>query len=141
MPALLKLLDEDFGAGRPGQRAAGTLRLASQQVCARTIIAERVAQEVALLNQKPAGLSLGRSFIICAAPDSAEAQLNPKLAKSPTRRQFDVGAETAKALAAFDLRRFILLVDDRQLDGLDDQIGITEGSEVLFLHLSPLKGG
>lgn len=138
MAALLRLLDEDFGQPDTSRRAAGELRLVSQRVSARTIIAERVAQEVALLTAREAASLATRSFLVAPAP--AETALNPLFARRRPRR-IDAAAETTRACAAFEQRRFILLVDDVQLDGLDDEVGLGETSEVIFLHLSPLKGG
>lgn len=140
MAALLKLVDEDFGTPVEARRPAGELRLASQRVCARTIIAERVTQEVALLNEQTRGTMAQRSFIIALDPQSPELALNPASPRRPGRRR-DAATEIARACAAFEQRRFLLLVDDRQLDGLDDEIGFADGAEVVFLKLSPLKGG
>lgn len=138
MAAVLKLVDEDFGRPLEERRLAGELRLASQRTSARAIITERVAQEVALLNAR-AQVSHGtRSFLVAPGPE--EKALNPLLPRRPARR-LDPAAETERACAAFAKRRFILLVDDVQLDGLDDEVGFGEASEVIFLHLSPLKGG
>lgn len=46
-----------------------------------------------------------------------------------------------KALDAFIRRSFLLLVDDRQVQSLDEQIRVDEGTEVVFLRLVPLVGG
>ena len=140
MAALLKLVDEDFGTPVDARRPAGELRLASQRVSARTIIAERVAQEVALINNSTRGGLANRSWIVPLDEQSPERTLNPLSLRRPGRRR-DAASEIARACAAFEQRRFLLLVDDRQLDGLDDEIGVADGAEVLFLKLSPLKGG
>ncbi|WP_156255425.1 hypothetical protein [Sandarakinorhabdus oryzae] len=138
MAALLKLVDEDFGRPLEERRPAGELRLASQRTSARAIIAARVAQEVVLIAERSQQSSGTRSFLIAAGPE--EQALNPQAPRRPVRR-LDAAAETERACAAFAKRRFILLVDDVQLDGLDDEVGFGEASEVIFLHLSPLKGG
>lgn len=138
MVAVLKLVDEDFGTALDDRRSAGELRLVSQRTSARAIIAARVAQEVALLNERAQATQGTRSFMVAPGPE--ERALNALLPKRPPRR-IDAAAETERACAAFEQRRFLLLVDDRQLDGLDDEIGLGETSDVIFLHLSPLKGG
>jgi hypothetical protein len=138
MVALLKLVDEDFGRPVAERRPAGELRLASERTSARTIIAERVAQEVALIEARAQASQGTRSFLVAPGPE--ETALNPLVSRRPPRR-IDAAAETERACAAFARRRFILLVDDVQLDGLDDEVGFGEASEVIFLHLSPLKGG
>ncbi len=138
MAAVLKLVDEDFGTPLDDRRGAGELRLASQRTSARAIITARVAQEVALLNERAQASSGTRSFLV--VPGAEEQALNAPLPRRPPRR-IDAAAETERACAAFAKRRFILLVDEVQLDGLDDEIGLRDTSEVIFLHLSPLKGG
>ncbi|OYQ35484.1 hypothetical protein CHU93_01570 [Sandarakinorhabdus cyanobacteriorum] len=137
MAAVLTVLDEDFGRPVAERRAAGQLRLVSQRTSARAIITERVAQEVALLTTREEASLATRSFLVAPAP--AETALNPLFARRRPRR-IDAAAEITRACAAFEQRRFILLVDDVQLDGLDDEVGLGETSEVIFLHLSPLKG-
>ncbi len=140
MAALLLLVDEEFGTPAEARRPAGELRLASQRVSARAIIAARVGQEVDLLNARTRGDLAARSWIVPLDEQSPERRLNPF---SPRRvaRAKDRDAEIARACAAFEQRRFLLLVDDRQLDGLDEEIGFADGAEVVFLKLSPLRGG
>jgi hypothetical protein len=140
MAAVLKLVDEQFGATENRRQSAGELRLISQQVTARDIITQRVAAEVALLNQARTAPWPTRSLLVAAEPGSPETLLNRAIPR-PKRALIDVATATACALAAFQQRRFLLLVDDRELEGLDDVAGVGETSEVLFLHLSPLRGG
>ena len=46
-----------------------------------------------------------------------------------------------RALTAFCTNGFVLLVDDRQVDDLDDEVELNEASVVTFLRLTPLVGG
>jgi hypothetical protein len=138
MAAVLKLVDEAFGSPLHDRRPAGELRLVSQRTSARAIITARVAQEVALLNARSRATQGTRSFLVAPGPE--EQALNPSQPRRPPRR-LDVDAETERACTAFAKRRFILLVGEVQLDGLDDEIGFGDTSEVIFLHLSPLRGG
>lgn len=56
-----------------------------------------------------------------------------------TRSQADRSVDCA--LSAFRNNGFVLLVDDRQVDDLDDQVELNENSVVTFLRLTPLVGG
>lgn len=47
----------------------------------------------------------------------------------------------ARALEAFERGRFLLLADNRQIEGLDEVIAFTPGATVTFLRLTPLRGG
>ncbi|WP_117212694.1 hypothetical protein [Allorhizocola rhizosphaerae] len=47
----------------------------------------------------------------------------------------------ALAVQAFSRNGFIVLVDDRQVEELDDVIDLRMGTEITFLELVPLVGG
>ena len=100
------------------------LALTRPMVSARELITEYVAA-----NESTAALLL-------VQPTSKESILNtvPK-GQSPKEK------DAHRALAAFANNRFILLVDDRQVEGLDDEITLTDSSVVTFLRLTPLVGG
>lgn len=145
MTAILKLFDEHFGPNAPERRAGGELRLASQQVTPREIIARRVEGEIDNINAESEvqaqAFSQTRSFLVRTEPGTAEDTLNPVRAPRRLRPKLDPVAETARAVEAFERRSFIMLVDDRQIDGLDQHVGLMLHSEVIFLYLTPLKGG
>ena len=63
-------------------------------------------------------------------PRLIEAQLGAVLA--------DVVYE---AMSAFDARKFLLLVGDQQMEGLEEVIALRPETEVTFLRLVPLRGG
>jgi hypothetical protein len=138
MAALLRVVDEQFGSGQSGRRTGVDLQLASERVSAREIIRSRVAaevEEIKLRKQVPA-----RSYII------ERASWEPELNAIGTHAQrkaasMDVDAEIESATAAFSRGRFIMLLDDRQIDDLDQMVGLRPDSEVVFVHLMPLKGG
>jgi hypothetical protein len=56
-------------------------------------------------------------------------------------KRVDWEAQFRKALRAFQANRFLILVDRRQLDGLDDEIELRHDTEITFLKLVPLAGG
>lgn len=146
MSALLRIRDEFFGTPAVDDPPPTELRLVSERVSPREIIRQRVFAEVAEVNERrSAHLSNSRrtrSLLIDVDDGSPEARLNP--AVKPSRRataMLDAEAEFTKALSAFTKNRFIMLFDDRQVEGLEDELTVIPGSEVTFLHLMPLKGG
>jgi hypothetical protein len=58
---------------------------------------------------------------------------------SANTRALDEVIETV--LRAFSINRFFLLVDRRQIVDLDTPFPLTPASSVVFLRLTPLKGG
>lgn len=56
-------------------------------------------------------------------------------------RKIDWEAQYAQALDAFRRNGFNLLVDDRQLADLDEEVEVKPGTQVTFLRLIPLIGG
>jgi len=144
MSAILKVVDEHFGTSAPVRRVGADLRLASERVSAREIIRSRVVAEVEELNQQKQrhaeGHARTRSFIV--DQDSSETKLNSvsSLGRRKTKL-LDVEMETDRAITAFTRRRFIMLLDDRQIDDLDEAVGLRPESEIVFVHLMPLKGG
>lgn len=46
-----------------------------------------------------------------------------------------------RAFKAFAAGKILLLVDDRQVVGLDAPIDVTDGMEIVFLRLVPLQAG
>ena len=141
MVAILKVVDEQFGTGAPARRAGVSLRLASERVSAREIIRSRVTAEAEEFNQGRRAQGPTRSFIINVEPDSPEAKLNAIPSESRRFGLFDVEQEVDRAITGFTRHRFIMLLDDRQIDDLDEAVGLRPESEVVFVHLTPLKGG
>jgi hypothetical protein len=141
MAATLKVVDEVFGTGAPVRRPGVNLRLASERASAREILRSRVTAEVEELNQRPAEGGATRSYLVNVEASSPEAKLNSFLARHRKPKPLDVAAEVKRAVTAFERRRFIMLLDDRQIDDLDEALGLRPESEVVFVHLTPLKGG
>jgi hypothetical protein len=146
MSALLRIRDEFFGKPAADDPPPTELRLVSERVSPREIIRQRVFAEVAEANERRINHSRNnqrtRSLLIDLDDASAEALLNPAV-KSRRRPSalLDAEAELAKALTAFAKNRFIMLFDECQVDGLEDDLTVMPGSEVTFVHLVPLKGG
>ena len=146
MPALLRIRDEFFGTKAEDDPEPVDLKLVSERVSPREIIRQRVFAEVAELNERrmehARRHARTRSFLVDVEDHSPEARLNKIL---PVKRRsaalLDAEQEFAKAIEAFEKNRFVMLFDDRQVDGLEDELTVVPGSEVTFLHLMPLRGG
>lgn len=139
MAALLKIVDEHFSA-TPTRHRAVDLRLVSERVTPREIIRSRVDAEIAAVEATRQAHLVNATRSLLIQPDAAEARLNP-LGRAQKRKPINPDAETARAVAAFDARRFIMLFDDRQIDDLDEYVTVRPDSEVVFLYITPLKGG
>jgi hypothetical protein len=110
------------------------LELASERLRARDLIARRVEREVADYNQ-----TQPEYFHGLVQPTDAERDLNGYRMRA--RRRLCATTQTELACEAFESGRFLLLVDDRQVERLDDELVIGKGVEVVFVKLVPLVGG
>jgi hypothetical protein len=111
------------------------LQFDAEQVTVAELIRARVHQEV---REHNAGSAATRErFVGLVAPPAIERELNGR--RLP--RKVDAEAQIEVALRAFERGRVLLLVDDRQVEGLDHAITLRPGSTVTFLKLVPLVGG
>jgi hypothetical protein len=111
-----------------------TLFFPKQRITARELVLKRVRQEVQTYND-----SLPEVFRGLVAPLDAERVLNGF--RMPRKRTIDAEAQCQQACAAFEQNGFILLVDERQVESLDEPIEIRDNTSVVFLKLTPLVGG
>ena len=56
-------------------------------------------------------------------------------------RLIDAEQQTYRALEAFQNNGFFLLVNDRQVESLDEEIWLGQGATASFVKLTPLVGG
>lgn len=146
MGAIIKIKDEYFGTTAVSDENIPPLRLASERTSAREIIVQRVLSEVEdrnsrFLNAKKKARRT-RSFIVDVQPTSPEAQLNRPLKPLPEHPHLlDPDLEIERALGAFARQRFVMLFNGRQVEDLDQKLAVTGNSEMVFLHLTPLRGG
>jgi hypothetical protein len=110
------------------------LELLTEHTTARELIRSRVYQEVQDHNQRPPEVFRG-----LVQPTEAERALNDSRPRKP--RPLNWKQQYEKALEAFRTNRFLLLVDDQQVESLDEEITIRPGSCISFLKLTPLAGG
>jgi len=130
--AVLKLVDQTT---RGEILREVTLTLASTRVSAREIIERRVRMEVQTFNEQQDQ----QVFQGLVQPTDTERELNGYRLKKP--RKIDVDEQIKRAIEAFESNRFFMLVGDRQVESLDDLIGIGRDTRVSFLKLVPLVGG
>jgi len=116
------------------QQFAFTLAVAEERLTLRELIRARVTQEVAAYSAQQSEYFHG-----LVQPSEAERTLNGYKLRQP--RQLDPERQVATALAAFETNGFVILVDDRQMDSLDEPIELRPDLSVTFLKLVPLVGG
>jgi len=115
-------------AGAQPPIAVGSLSWSEEvAITARLLIAERVRREFDPLY---------------ARFDARGGELPAALATlSANTRAMTLDEAIETALRAFSANRFFLLVDRRQIADLDTAFPLTPKSSVVFLRLTPLKGG
>jgi hypothetical protein len=112
-----------------------TLLFDAAVTTARTLIARRVEAEL----QRVGAQYADKCFQGLIQPTEAEARANGYAERS--RRKLDPEHQINKAITAFERNKFVLLVDDRQILDLDEEIRVTDATIVTFLRLIPLAGG
>ena len=131
MVTMVKVVDETTRGERTNEL---TLEFLDERVTAREIIRSRVYQEVTEYNAKQGGHFRG-----LVQPTDAEKTLNGYTLR--TGRRIDWEQQLDRALKAFAANGFLLLVDDRQVTELEEEIRLRHDSTVSFLKLVPLIGG
>ena len=111
-----------------------TLDVLEETITVRELIRSRVYQEVQDYNLRQPQVYRG-----LVQPTDAERTLNGFTLKKP--RQIDWKQQFDKAIEAFEANRILILVDDRQVDSLDEEIVIGPRTRVSFLRLTMLVGG
>jgi hypothetical protein len=111
-----------------------TLVLQSESMTARALIERRVREEVDTFHRQTESVFRG-----LVQPLETERELNGYRLRE--HRHLDADAQVARALEAFGRNEFFLLVGDRQLEVLDEEIVLLPGVSVTFIKLVPLVGG
>ena len=131
MPTTITVRDES-ASGK--SIAEFPIELLTERVTARELIRSRVYQEVQDYN-----LRRPEHFKGLVQPTDAEQTLNGfKLRKV---REINWKTQFEKACDAFQRNGFFILVNDKQLENLDDEVILTPTSTVSFVKLMPLVGG
>jgi hypothetical protein len=103
-------------------------------VTVRELIRLRVRGEVARYNAQP-----GERFRGLVRPTDAEEDLNGYRMRTPARIDWEQQADAA--VSAFTRNGFFVLLADRQVEDLDEELTFDEASEVAFVRLVALVGG
>ncbi|MEV6816842.1 hypothetical protein [Micromonospora sp. NPDC051296] len=130
--ATVTFVDESTAGART---PAWALQIFEERLTLRELIRRRIHQEVAEHN---AAAPAPRRLLV--QPTSTERALNGEPGEQPRRR---IAPERQVALAeeAFARNGFVVLVGDRQVEELDDEVDLRRDTEVTFLKLVPLVGG
>ena len=115
------------------------LEFPSERITVRELIRERVYQEVQDYNRR----TDNQNFCGLVQPTDTERVLNggrPEF-KLKERRQIDWKPQLERALDSFEKNGFFILVDERQVDALDEELVVRNQSTISFVKLTPLVGG
>ncbi|HEX5541925.1 MAG TPA: hypothetical protein VFX60_10265 [Micromonospora sp.] len=104
------------------------------RISARELVRLRVREEVARFNANQA-----EHFRGLVQPTDTEATLNGY--RVTRGRRLDWEQQADAACAAFARNGFVLLVGDRQVEDLDEEIDLQGDPDVAFVRLVPLVGG
>jgi hypothetical protein len=127
MTTALTIHDETNSGER---RQSLTLHLPDPTITARELIRARVFEEVRAYNA-----ALPERFLGLVQPADTERELNGYNFRE--QRKLDWHVQNSAALEAFDRNGFILLVDDRPVESLDEEIQVQPETRVTFLKWSP----
>jgi hypothetical protein len=111
-----------------------TLHVPVERITVRDLIRQRVRHEVEEYNRRKP-----ETFRGLVQPVESERTLNGYRLKQP--RAIDADTQLARAIDAFAGNQIIMLVDDRQVESLDEEIDVRPEMRVSFLRLTPLVGG
>ncbi len=110
------------------------LTLPAERITSRELIRARVHQEVQAYNARRSEYFQG-----LVQPAEAERTLNGYRLRR--WRPLDAEQQCEAAIESFQRNGFIILVDDRQVSGLEEEIEVTPATRVTFLRLVALVGG
>ena len=132
MPATLTVRDESTSGENIGQTV---IEFLTERITVRELIRSRVYQEVQDHNRQ----QHRHVFQGLVQPTGAEQELNGYRLRDP--RQIDWKQQFEAAVQAFERNGFLILVNERQAESLDEEIVIAPDMQVTFLKLVPLVGG
>jgi len=100
----------------------------------RELIKLRIEKEVDTYNSRPLEFFKG-----LAQPSEAELTLNGfKLKK---RKPIDAEKQYYTALQSFQKNGFFILIDNRQVEDLEEEVMVQPDTKISFIKLTPLVGG
>ena len=116
------------------QKNSFTLDFLEDRLSAREFLRRRIYEEVLRHNSTDAVAYNG-----LVTPTDLEQSLNRTAPKVP--RRIDWEAQYQKALEAFAGNGIIMLWNNTQIESLEEELELSEGSQATFLKLVPLVGG
>ncbi|UOQ55387.1 hypothetical protein [Hymenobacter cellulosivorans] len=130
--ALLTIQDETVAGGILNRLE---LEITQEMLTVRDVIAQRVQQEVAAYNSRQQEIFQG-----LVQPLESEQVLNGfRLLR--TAKPIDTETQLYKALEGFLQNSYFVLVNDRQVDSLEEEVWLGSGATASFIKLTPLVGG
>jgi hypothetical protein len=133
MSTTLMIRDEtSFGFG--GDAEGFTLDVPAECITVRELIRTRVYREVRDYN-----LHRPEHFRGLVQPTDTERTLNGYRVR--TGRTIDPQKQFERAIESFYRNGFLVLVNDRQVDEVEEEIEVAPETTVTFLKLVPLVGG
>lgn len=112
-----------------------TLWIETARISVRELIAQRVLQEVQLVNEQ----NDDAVFHTLVQPTDTERNLNGF--KFKRRKVIDAQKQIALAEESFESNGFFILIDDIQVESLDEVFHVTSSTQISFLKLVPIVGG
>jgi hypothetical protein len=131
MPSTLTIRDTTMSGETLGELSLDVL---NERISVRELIRSRVYQEVQDHNRRQPPRFSG-----LIQPESDERALNGERPARP--RQIDWNRQFERVLQAFRKNQILILLGDRQLTDLDEEIVIGPKTEISFLRLTLLTGG
>jgi len=132
-PASLAVtITDQTGDGRVAARL--TLDSVAGRITLRDLVRTRVREEVARYNARQ-----GSVFAGLVMPDGATPARGGY--RMPRPRRIDWEEQARQAVKAFERNGFFVLVDDRQVTELDEELMLTADSDIRFIRLVQLAGG
>jgi len=130
--ATLTIRDEELTGKQLGEFSLDFL---TEKINVRELIRSRVYQEVKDHNARQ-NQSVFHGLV---QPADAERTLNGYKLKKP--RQLDWQVQFDKASEAVEKNQILILVNDRQMESLEEEISVAPDTNVSFLRLTLLVGG
>jgi hypothetical protein len=131
MPGTLTIRDTTLAGETLGELS---LDLLNERITVRELIRSRVYQEVQDHNRRQPARFAG-----LIEPEEDERALNGEKPARP--RQIDWNRQFERVLQAFRSHQILVLLGDRQLADLDEEIVIGPKTEISFVRLTLLTGG
>jgi hypothetical protein len=131
MPATLTIRDESTSGETLHEFP---LEVLNERITVQELIRSRVYQEVKDFNARRP-----KQFKGLIQPTDAEQTLNG--CRPDRKRPLNWKAQYERALTAFRTGQVLILVDERQVESLEEEIVVTPTTQVSFLRLTLLVGG